>query len=322
MNPLIQTKTRIVPLLITFVLGCSAFSPRTHARGSRASGTVKTLKLILLTFLIPIVAQAYTALYVIGDSLSDTGNNALAAADASYWHGHYSNGPMWPEMLSTLLGITYSQANNKAFAGSATFDQTGYPGIMTQINTLPPTIPSTALCVLWIGTNDLQYAFNLYWVPGEYATIASQAMTNISNAVGALYARGVRTLVVPNAYDVTITPNYHNYQVPYWQSYFLPKFSSNTTDFNSRLSTLLSNLQATYPAMTIIKVDTRGQLNNMFSHSSSYDLIAGYSIGWDDATFLSTNDFWIGEKYFTWDGFHPTSKMQRSIAAWIYNLVK
>jgi len=156
MNPLIQTKTRIVPLLITFVLGCSAFSPRTQARGSRASGTVKTLKLILLTFLIPIVAQAYTALYVIGDSLSDTGNNALAAGDARYWHGHYSNGPMWPEMLSTLLGIKYSQANNKAFAGSATFDQTGYPGIMTQINTLPPTIPSTALCVLWIGTNDLQ----------------------------------------------------------------------------------------------------------------------------------------------------------------------
>src|SRR5438093_853860 len=214
------------------------------------------------------------------------------------------------------------KVKNKTLAVYTTLYQTCYTGIVTQINTLPATIPSTPLCVLWIGTNDLQYAFNLYWLPGKYATIASQAMTNISNAVGALYTRGVRTLVVPNAYDVTITPNYHNYQVPYWQSYFLPTFSSNTTDFNSRLSTLLSNLQATYPAMTIIKVDTRGQLNNMFPHSSSYDLIAGHSIACDDATFLSTNDFCIGEKYFTWDGFHPTSKMQRSIAAWIYNLVK
>jgi len=36
----------------------------------------------------------YSALYVFGDSWSWT-------AGGPYWRSHWSNGPMWPELLST-----------------------------------------------------------------------------------------------------------------------------------------------------------------------------------------------------------------------------
>src|SRR6266576_1442435 len=59
----------------------------------------------------------FTALYAFGDSLTDTTHHL---ASSSYWMGRFSNGPLWVEYLSPLLGFSYNPANNSAFAGSTT----------------------------------------------------------------------------------------------------------------------------------------------------------------------------------------------------------
>src|SRR5512139_1441948 len=69
--------------------------------------------------------QQFEALYVFGDSLD-------ATSGGPYWQGRWSNGPMWPELLSTNLGFPYRATNNRA-VGGATSAQ-----ILAQVRALPP----------------------------------------------------------------------------------------------------------------------------------------------------------------------------------------
>jgi len=278
----------------------------------------KIILLLLLSFAWQANAAQYSALYILGDSLSDTGNNKFPASDWRYWHGHYSNGQMWPEILSGYLGFAYSQANNKAFGGAATFDQAGYPGASTQLSQLPATIPSNAVCVVWLGTNDLQYVFYRYLLgltgaTNLYYQIAGQAMQNISNTVGALYARGARKIVVLNAYDVTLTTDYNEQNGSYWPHFVLFYFSLATTDFNNRLANTVASLRTRYHGLSLPLIDARGKLNAVTGLKTSR--------GWDDPLFLSTHDYRIGDAYRTWDGLHPTSKLDGMIALWIYGVL-
>src|SRR5690348_16918677 len=82
--------------------------------------TVCTLALGWLTSA-PCQALAYSNLYVFGDSLSDSGNNALVLAPNvtptpisgnsfiptfPYASGHYTNGPVWAQDFASTLGLS------------------------------------------------------------------------------------------------------------------------------------------------------------------------------------------------------------------------
>ena len=78
--------------------------------------------LILLTLLLLARSGgAFTALYVFGDSLSDTGRSP-ATPSTNYFNGRFSNGPLWVEYLSADLGIPYNPSNNFAVSGTTTAD--------------------------------------------------------------------------------------------------------------------------------------------------------------------------------------------------------
>src|SRR5271170_2372499 len=84
---------------------------------------------------------SFTALYAFGDSLTDTGRNPPGA---QYYEGRYSNGPLWIEYLSAMLGIPYNASNNLAYSGSTTSD------LLSQIAEMP-------------STNNLQSALFAVW---------------------------------------------------------------------------------------------------------------------------------------------------------------
>ena len=82
-------------------------------------------------------AGPITGIVSFGDSLSDVGNDYLGsggvqpAPAADYYHGHFSNGPIWLEYLAKDLGIA---APTPALAGGTDYAfggaQTG-PGFST-----------------------------------------------------------------------------------------------------------------------------------------------------------------------------------------------
>ena len=98
-------------------------------------------------------ATAYSVLYIFGESLSDSGNNATVLAPNTtpvpisgndfiltfpYASGHYTNGPVWAQDFAAVLGLSASSSllggTNFAFGGA----RTGPPNP----GQFPPTSPS------------------------------------------------------------------------------------------------------------------------------------------------------------------------------------
>src|SRR5215813_12280424 len=98
-------------------------------------------------------ASAYSALYIFGDSLSDSGNNAIVLAPNTtpvpisgndfiptfpYASGHYTNGPVWAQDFAAVLGLSASPSRLGATNYASGDARTGplNPG------QFPPTSPS------------------------------------------------------------------------------------------------------------------------------------------------------------------------------------
>jgi len=98
-------------------------------------------------------SSAYSALYIFGNSLSDSGNNAIVPAPNTTpvpisgndfiptfprASGFYTNGPVWAQELAAVLGLSASPSllggTNFAFGGARTGPLN--PG------QFPPTSPS------------------------------------------------------------------------------------------------------------------------------------------------------------------------------------
>ena len=110
---------------------------------------LRFLLFLLAFFLTATSGHAFTALYVFGDSLSDTGRNP-ATPPASYYNGRFCNGPLWVEYLSAELGLPYNASDNFAVSGSTTSN------LLSQIAGLTPS-PNLALWPVHPGLRWQRY---------------------------------------------------------------------------------------------------------------------------------------------------------------------
>lgn len=278
---------------------------------------MKTKLIILLTILLALSSHAatYSAIYVMGDSWSDTGNNP-GPAFKLFWNNRHSNGPMWPEYLSTLSALPYSQANNQAFSGATTFTGTTSPGLQDQINALPPILPK-ALCVVWIGGNDLRTVITVGGVtdPTVWAYYGNNAIANIQSGLNSLYSLGARTVLVPNVPNYALLPLYIQSQPAN-----LAFITTQIQNYNSNLANMLSLERGAHRDMIIISVDVFTKLDQVVGNAANYDIPFPSGEGYLDPTFQWTyytaRDWWIGENYAFWDTGHPTSKIHRMFSQW------
>jgi len=181
----------------------------------------------------------YHALYVFGDSLSDTGNDlaitraigfnpAIPPSDTphrTYFQGRFSNGPVAVEYLWRLLQrdntaalvpivrtttLPHKTAVNFAFGGSTS----GYvsqipagipvPGVLSQVQLFRLALHGRkpkphGLYVVWTGAND----YILADVRDPAAVVA-----NIAQAIRTLYALGARDFLVPNLPDMGLARSF------------------------------------------------------------------------------------------------------------------
>ncbi len=178
----------------------------------------------LLAVALPLHAAPYSAIYAFGDSLSDVGNVYAATGGvtpaAPYAAGQFSNGPVWvqgfakalglPALTPSLLGGTnyaYGGAQSGATINHAatSIDLTGGNGQIAQYQAAHPVSDPNALYTLWIGGNDLR-AIPGNATPEQVQAAISQAVGNVGNAIGALAAGGVKSLLVVTVPDLGRTP--------------------------------------------------------------------------------------------------------------------
>jgi phospholipase/lecithinase/hemolysin len=269
--------------------------------------------LIVLLALVLTTATGYsfTALYVFGDSLSDTGRNPPTDTN-SYYNGRYSNGPLWVEYLSSELGIPYNASNNFAVSGSTTSN------LLAQIAGLTPsTNLASGLFTVVSGGNDFFYAAPVLHVDDAgWAIVVSNAVVNLTNAVSAIYTNGGREVIVGNLVNVGRTPSFLG--TPNGYSNYV---DSKVALFNLQLASGLANVVNYCPGLRIYAMDNNLAFSNLLSKPAAFGLTVTTNGALEDPNLTDKSFTGPGANYLFWDTIHPTTKVNALTAAGAFQYV-
>jgi len=281
---------------------------------------------------------AFTSLYIFGDGVSTTTTNSNAG---QYFYGlRRSNGRVWVELLAQELGLTnnYWYSNNSSIHLSYTnlsaastnwsyssnnwsyFGQYS-PNLLQSLNnfTAPPNA-TNALFVVWVNDADFVYDINNYspYTSNNIATwtnAINQSLTNHFKIITNLYAKGARTLIMPNAVDVTEIPAYNTLAANN-KSFIRQRI----IDFNTTFPALLNQARASLPGITIYEPDFFSLLDNVLTNAACYGLTnalssKGLSIdAYDDPSIPILTLNGQGTNYIFWFSTDPTAKFHAVLA--------
>jgi outer membrane lipase/esterase len=267
----------------------------------------------------------FSDLYVFGDSLSDSGNNALVIGSnptqvitdnsyipvRPYGSGDYSNGPVWVNSFADALGLTsyadpsLAGGGDYAYGGARTIvNGTGGklkfpPSALAQVSGYMSgvsTAPSTALYVIAIGSNDAFYASSLIEQGAPKVSTIAKAARSYAAGVGvmvdALKAKGAEHIVVWDTPNIGATPSALAADIS------TPGTSQLDTTIATWFNKALSKRLASESGVTTF--DVFGIVNGIVADPGAYGLTnvtdaCGALAGCDPS------------QYLFWDGIHPTS---------------
>ncbi len=269
------------------------------------------------------------SMFVVGDSLSDTGNIFYALRGttinppyqdliplAAYSSERLSNGSIWAETLATNLGINLQASliggTGYAYGGARTGSLTGIapsliPTLTDQaqaIVDLSGALSTTDLFVVWGGANDIRDAAATKDA-GQATTIIRDSLTNITDIITSLANEGATRFLVPNLPDLGLTPS-AQLAGPLAAGFI----TQLTEQFNDTLSsTLLPGLEQSL-SVDIIDLNIEGLLDDIVADPTNFGLsnVTDACIQIGDGACSAPDD------YLFWDGIHPTSATHTIIA--------
>jgi 3-phytase len=301
----------------------------------------------LLFGLVVFPAQAgFTSLYTFGDGVSTTTDNTGGPANL-YYGFRYSNGRVWVEVLAQQLGLTnnYWYSNNSSIhlsytnlsASSTNWSYSSNnwsfygdfsPILATNINNFhQPSDAATALFVVWVNDADfvgdmgdlyVNYGTNIT----QWTNAINQSLTNHWNIITNLYyAKGARTLVVPNAVDITEIPQYNGNSAAV--KIFIRQ---RVIDFNTAFTALLNQARTSLSGITIYEPDFFSLLDNVLTNAAAYGLTnalnGGQSIdALEDPALSDKSVNGPGTNYIFWDPYDPTAKLHAVLASVVQQLI-
>jgi len=255
---------------------------------------------------------AFTTLYVFGDALSTTTNNP---STGQYYYGQrYSNGRVWVEVLAQRQGLTYNSNQNWSYFGNTSTSM-----VASVSSFQAPVDASNALFVIWVNNADLFYpAINNGTNMNAWTNAINVSLTNHFRAITNLYAKGARTLIMPNAVDLSTIPEFNTAS----STNFVHQMCTN---YNVAFAARLDQARSNCPGLTIYIPDFFTLLTNILAYPTTYTvtnaLYNGRSVDVIDDPALSlsaktTNS--LGTNYVFWDNRDPTAKVHM----WMANLTQ
>jgi phospholipase/lecithinase/hemolysin len=181
----------------------------------------------------------YSSIYAFGDSLSDAGNAYILDGETNplppYSGGRFSNGNVWVQDLSQMLGLpavtpSLLGGNDFAVGGATSIDLQAEIADFVALHGFKA--PSTGLYTLSIGANDI---FSVLSSFGNGKINVTQALTEVSQAAAEasaatdeLFAFGARRLVWFDVPDLGVTPRYNsNLLIRAYASFFALAFDQD-----------------------------------------------------------------------------------------------
>jgi phospholipase/lecithinase/hemolysin len=276
----------------------------------------------------------YSAMYVFGDSLSDTGNVSLATAglvpvSPPYADRSFSNGPVWAQDLAQSIGLpalkpSLAGGTDFAYGGAETGQTpehtTNGTDLTSQYDQFAAQVSSPqtgALYAIWIGANDvLDIAGDTSLTAAQQQAVVADAVNNEVSVIDALGARGARNFLVLNVPDLGKTP----YETARGTA-AAATASSVASMYNSDLASAVQSLQASGIAKFTL-VDTFSLLDNVTTQPSAYGFSNATTPVWtgnvSDSNSGTLNATGAAQNQFVYfDSLHPTAQTDTLLASGI-----
>jgi outer membrane lipase/esterase len=272
-----------------------------------------TIGILLFGLTVVSSQAAFSSFYVFGDGLSCT---ASGANSPYFYGGRYSNGRVWLEVLAQRQGLSYNAANNNSYYDHSSTD------LLTEIVSFKaPQDVANDLFVLWVCNAD---TFDAAQVPDnsqQWTLAITQSQANHLAIITALYAKGVRTLIMPNAVDISKIPAFN-------AGITLTNVEHNgCIAYNTALANTISQARLLCPGLTIYTPDFYTLLNNVLTNASYYGLTnalsnRGFSIdAYSDPSIAKLTLNGQGTNYIFWDPQDPTAKLHEIMADTVQQIV-
>jgi 3-phytase len=277
---------------------------------------------------------AFTSLYIFGDTVSATTNNTSPyPSGTNYFGRRFTNGRVWVEVLAQEQGLTnnywysnslypvsYTNLSSSTTNWSYSSNNWSYyydisSDLVKNVgNFTAPPGATNALFVVWV--NDADFAddvLNCATNIALWTNAMNLSLTNHFKAITNLYAKGARTLIMPNAVDISEVPGYANYG-----SNNLAFIRQRVINFNTAFTTTLMNqIKTKCPDITIYVPDFFALLDNMLTNAAAYGLTnAGtYALNQNPPYGLTNLSMTgPGANYIWWDDENPTAKAHAVMA--------
>jgi phospholipase/lecithinase/hemolysin len=268
---------------------------------------------------------SYTSLYVFGDSLADSGNNAVVfdlyyggartptplsgptIPDYPYAPSNtYSNGQVWTQYFAGSLGLSATPSllggTNYAFAGARTGPSgSSFPySMVDQVNMAfgapGANAPSTALYVVEGGGNDARDVLNAALTGQDPSALIFGYASNIASILMTLSSEGADQFLLWNIPDIGKIPAITSLgpEASVAASYLVGLMNQALLDALSALPADVSD--------GVHFFDAFGAFNSLVGDPSAF----GFSnVSSPCAMSQACIDDPMG--YFFWDGIHPTT---------------
>ena len=298
---------------------------------------LKTAIFTLLFFLHSAFAWTPKTMIVFGDSLSDNGNKYASyriPLSPPYWHGRYTNGPVWIENLAYQLQLIEDpQANpdyprhesfkDYAFGNSVIlkkFVQKDTPtlSLRSQVEQYLKTsneYPDLTLFVIFEGANDLVFPECL----ANPFQCTQDMVEEEMSVIHLLHHQGARHFLIPLMPNLSLTPALANSMPPHQKK----EIAQLVKYFNNELVIALEQFHEAHVHTQFITIDTglflhsiKSEFSQPFStpcydNKNIYDKVAGNICDEDQQ-----------DDYVFWDTMHPTRKINHLFASKIFETIQ
>lgn len=208
------------------------------------------------------------------------------------------------EVLAQRQGLTLPDANNDSY-----FDHNSSDTLTDVKNFSVPPDVSNDLFVVWVCNADMYDDWQNVLSLSQWQAANNVTLTNHFKIITNLYALGVRTLILPNAVDVSKIPAI-NISGSYTNT-----VRAGCMDFNARFASTLTQALAVCPGLTIYSPDYFTLLNKVLTNAAFYGLTNalknGLSVDASGSVSSLNLSNGIGPAYIFWDstdrapGFTP-----------------
>jgi len=271
----------------------------------------------------------YSNLFIFGDSLSDSGNNAVVLAPAvtpvpisgnsfiptfPYASGHYTNGSVWAQDLASSLGLSANPSllggTDYAFGGARTGPLTPNPFPGGLLTPFPPTL-ETQVAFFLLHNGNVAPSDALYVVAGG-GNNARDALTAIGGCGGNPVCIGGLILSTATAYATDIGTIVGELELAgadriiVWDTPDVGKTPAVVASGGSAIGSLLASsmnsalLSAIGGVPGVMFFDVFGLEDNVLADPDAFGLT---NVTDACAQFVACDP----SMYFFWDGIHPTS---------------